>query len=189
MKVKDGLTQWVACERTEICDTSMPSHKWRIDYSQPGSFKNWVDPDKLDLTCESKVLIGFLGAFFFIGFAISSAIIPRIADLYGRKRIYTFAMVVNLVFGIFLYFSKSIHFSIFSFFFIGVSSGGRVVVGTMYINEFLPEKYQSFVIALLLAIDAAQLLVEAIYYHFFRDWEPLFMIFIVYYVAVVIAVI
>lgn len=166
----------------------MPRQKWRIDYSKPNSFRNWVDPDKLDLTCESKVLIGFLGAFFFIGFALSSAVIPRIADLYGRKRIYTFSMVLNLLFGVFLFFSKSIYFSIFSFFFIGVSSGGRVVVGTMYVNEFLPERNQSFIITLLLALDASQLLFEAIYYYYFRDWEPLFMFFIFFYVMVVLAV-
>ena len=36
-----------------ICDNKIPTDKWRIDYTDSGSYHNWVQADKLDLTSET----------------------------------------------------------------------------------------------------------------------------------------
>ena len=48
----------------------------------------------LDLTCVDKNLIGSIGSMFFLGFAISSGIVPRIGDKIGRKKPYLASMTV-----------------------------------------------------------------------------------------------
>ena len=47
-----------------------------------------MDPEKLNLTCVDKDVIGMLGSGYFVGFAISSVFVPRFSDKYGRKKIY-----------------------------------------------------------------------------------------------------
>ena len=60
--------------------------QWKINYDSPNSYHNFVE--MLDLTCVPKNVIGFIGSAYFIGFAISAAIVPAIADNYGRKLSY-----------------------------------------------------------------------------------------------------
>ena len=85
---------WDSCQREHICDgkLSYPS-QWKIDYESDKSYKNWVDPLKLNLTCEDDKKIGFIASNYFLGFAISCAIIPRIADKVGRKSLLFGSMV------------------------------------------------------------------------------------------------
>eukprot|EP00356_Strombidium_inclinatum_P005349 CAMPEP_0170484492 /NCGR_PEP_ID=MMETSP0208-20121228/3949_1 /TAXON_ID=197538 /ORGANISM="Strombidium inclinatum, Strain S3" /LENGTH=140 /DNA_ID=CAMNT_0010757833 /DNA_START=90 /DNA_END=512 /DNA_ORIENTATION=- len=87
--------QWEPCDRqTDICDAELPSDEWRIDYTSKSSYRNWVDPDKLDLTCTSKLDISLIASGYFLGFAVSSAIIPILSDKFGRKYINLGDMVV-----------------------------------------------------------------------------------------------
>lgn len=85
--------EWADVDREVICATYKAKGQpdtfgtdWRIDYSNPASLYNWVDPDKLDLTCESAETIGLAGSGYFIGFAISAFFLPQLADKVGRKR-------------------------------------------------------------------------------------------------------
>lgn len=120
----------------------MPSALWRVDYEAETSYHNWVDPDKLDLTCVSKNTIGAIGSMFFVGFAISSGVVPRLGDKVGRKVPYLASMFAQFLMYILLFISRSIYLTIFCYFIIGLASGGRVAIGTMYLNEFIPAKYQ-----------------------------------------------
>ena len=56
----------------------------RIDYNNPESLDNLFV--KLNLECESHSAIGNIGSAFFVGVVIGCFFVPRLADLYGRKR-------------------------------------------------------------------------------------------------------
>ena len=71
---------WFKCDRDFICDNDLPVNDWRIDYDSPDSYHNWVDPNKLNLTCVPKSLIGSIGSVYFFGFAISAGITPYLSD-------------------------------------------------------------------------------------------------------------
>lgn len=116
----------------------MPRDKWRIRYDGEETFINWVDPDKLDLTCVSHNKIGMLGSAYFMGFAISSAITPKLSDTMGRKKPFLTCLVVQLLAYIFVMFSKSLNTTIFYFLIVGLCAGGRVAIGTNYLSEFVP---------------------------------------------------
>lgn len=105
--LSDG--KWQSCEREFICDQGISRSQWRINYEDEGSFKNWVDPDKLDLTCTDERLIGMMGLVYFFGFGISALIIPRIADKHGRKWPYFWSLMVQLFGYVQIFYSKSIY--------------------------------------------------------------------------------
>ena len=62
--------------------------------SSPQSFNNWVSPKKLDLTCVDNGTIGMIGSMYFVGFAISSGIIPPLSDKIGRKSIFMVSLIL-----------------------------------------------------------------------------------------------
>lgn len=129
----------------------------------------------LDLTCVTKELIGMLGSSYFITFAISAAIVPVIADKIGRKWPLFFSIVFQQVCWLFLFWSRSIYFSIACFFGVGLAAGGRVAICATYANEFVQAKHQSILTTCLLILDAAILTFQACIYAITPNWVPVHM--------------
>ena len=50
--------------------------------------------EKLDLSCQSKTNIGLIGSSIYIGWASSAFILPRIADIIGRKPVFCISMLI-----------------------------------------------------------------------------------------------
>ena len=97
-----------------------------------------MDPNKLDLTCQDNKKIGVIGSIYFTGFAISCAIIPRIADKIGRRHLHNASMMSQVLIYGFIINSKDINNMLFLYFCIGLTCGGRCGVGINYISEFIP---------------------------------------------------
>ena len=144
----------------------------RIDYSMPGSFHNWVDPNKLDLTCVDRKLQGSMGSMFFLGFAISCAIVPYIADLYGRKKPVFWSMFVQTIAWIVIVLSTNIYTINAMFLVVGLCGGGRVATGTMYMNEYVPSRWNTFVTTSLNCYDACIMIFVSLYFMVMPYWIP-----------------
>ena len=166
----------------------MPSEDWKIDYNSENSFKNWVDPDKLDLTCTDKSLIGAIGTFYFVSFAIGCLIIPVIGDKKGRKYIYFICMTLQNLLYIFVMTTKSIYSMIAIYAFIGLMSGARVGIGPTYISEFLPSKNQILSQTVLSMFDGSVTVVFAILFQIFRNWYPVALIGLIWSFLVIFSV-
>ena len=116
---------------------------------------NWVDPKVLDLTCVNPGILGLTGTFYFIGFGISSFLVPRYSDSScGRRKPYIGSLVFALIFYLMAAMSNSIYFTIIWFFGIGLCCGGRVCVGLSYCNEFIPAKYHNLTSTICLLGDS-----------------------------------
>ena len=74
------------CVATNICSADPRIASWQIDWSDQDSIHNWRSMP--GLMCASKVQIGLIGAFYFIGWAATTTWMPRFADLYGRKNLF-----------------------------------------------------------------------------------------------------
>ncbi len=100
------------------------------------SLQNWVED--LDLYCTPGGQIGLIGSMFFAGWAFSAFFLPRTADLYGRRKVYLFAMSGHLIFygGIIL--SRNIKLTTALQFFLGTMSVGRASIGYLYMLELIP---------------------------------------------------
>ena len=133
--------KWTSCDRQkDICDRKLPKDKWRINYDTPRTYHNWVDPSELDLSCVEGSIIGLIGSAFFLGFAVSASFTPYLSDKYGRKKPYLTSLSLQTIAYVGIFFSTNLYFTIFGFFLVGLSSGGRCAIGTNYMNEYLPIK-------------------------------------------------
>lgn len=99
---------------------------------------NFVDPQKLNLTCVPKESIGAIGSSFFLGFCVAAAIIPVISDKKGRKVPLMSCILLQLlsVFGLFS--SQSIHSTMLCFIGTGIAAGGLIPISTTYACELVP---------------------------------------------------
>lgn len=74
----------------------------------------------------------------FAGWAVAAAIIPRLSDVFGRKRVYIVSMFFMGLFWIFMVFSTSRRLTTALMFFWGMASCGRAAVGYLYMAELCP---------------------------------------------------
>ena len=109
----------------------------RVNSTDLTSLNNWFI--QLDLTCTSKAKIGLIGSMQFVGWAIASIFIPRLADIYGRKWVYIGSMTLQLLSMVATFFSTSIVTTIVIMFFLGFSSVGRCAITFLYLMELLPQ--------------------------------------------------
>jgi MFS family permease len=92
----------------------------------------------------SPGLIGSTGTFYFLGWGISSVIVPRLSDSSaGRRKPYLCSLACGLILYLMIVISPNIYITIIYFFGIGLCQGGRAIVGLSYMNEFIPEKYRN----------------------------------------------
>ena len=113
-----------------------------VNYNDPLSLHNWIEDLKdPDLTCVKNSFtspIGILGSMQFVGWAISACITPRLADIYGRRPIFLFSMLLQLAALIGIYFSRSVKLTTGLIFFFGMGGVGRSSISYLYMQEFLP---------------------------------------------------
>jgi len=155
---------WEKCDRDEICEAKESDSKsllnnWRIDYDASTSYHNWVDPDVMDLTCVNKNAIGALGSAYFVGFAVSAGVVPRLADKQGRRNAYIASLGIQFFVYILICICKNVYLALFYYLLIGLCAGGRIAVGTMYMNEFIPEKYRLWVTTSMNLTDSTTMLI------------------------------
>ncbi len=92
----------------------------------------------MDLYCESSIKIGFLGSSFIGGCFVGSFVLPRQADIIGRKPIYLFGMCLFITVVMASLFCTNLYFAYFLLFLGGISETGRFYVAYVYFIEFFP---------------------------------------------------
>lgn len=96
----------------------------------------------LDLTCEEPIKIGLLGAIGFISFSIGSALITRVADVYGRRSVIIWASLVTPAGMVLLiFFAKYSLYIIYAIVFsMGLTYNSRGSTAYLFGCEFLPSR-------------------------------------------------
>ena len=63
----------------------IPGVEFKIDYTNKtqGNVRGWID--QFSLECATDLQISMIGSCFFIGAFVGSFILPRLADVVGRK--------------------------------------------------------------------------------------------------------
>jgi len=92
---ESGVSQDI-CTAEKICDGDPRILSWEIDWDSSKSLYNWQQ--KLDLMCRPEWQAGFIGTIYFIGYVVTLLWIPRLADAYGRKKIFAWGMAIQSLF-------------------------------------------------------------------------------------------
>ena len=100
---QDKITnKWETCYQEDICNMKIKdmNHRLRdditfkIDFDDNRSLHNWIE--QYHLTCASGNEIGRIGSSFFVGTFIGSILIPRAADVVGRKPMFVLGLVIYI---------------------------------------------------------------------------------------------
>jgi MFS family permease len=113
---------------------------WEIDEDSVRSLNGWTL--KLDLTYETSKHIALIGTSYFIGWAATLLWVPRLGDVYGRKKMFILSNVINTLNFVIVLFTKSLNVMIIAFFILGLASSIRVNIGYNYLIEMYPDKYK-----------------------------------------------
>lgn len=95
----------------------------------------------MDLYCISESAFGFVGSSFIAGCFVGSFILPRLADIVGRKPMFLLGLTIYILVVIASLFTKNIKFAYFLLFMGGISETGRYYVAYVYLIEFVPQRY------------------------------------------------
>lgn len=136
-KTKGG--EYASCDAKEACDKDKTYH-WKIDVDSDENLKNWTS--ELDLYCNSSFEFSLVGSMFFVGTFIGSFVLPRAADIYGRKPLFLVGLTLYIAVVITLFFNRSLSFLYVLMFLGGVAETGRYYVAYVYCVEMMPQQVQ-----------------------------------------------
>jgi MFS family permease len=95
----------------------------------------------MDLYCVSDAAIGFIGSSFITGCFIGSFILPRLADIVGRKPMFLLGLTIFVAVVVASLFCTNINFVYFLLIMGGISETGRYYVAYVYLIEFFPARF------------------------------------------------
>ena len=130
------------CEPKDFCE--MDNVKATVDWQADISLHNWAE--KLDLACKSHGAVGFIGSTYIIGIIISVLILPRLADLYGRKWVILGCQFLQLPMYFWIFLMTTIEESYIIFFVFGLCFGGSISINNVYVQEQLQKKHRALVL-------------------------------------------
>ena len=113
------------------------------------------------MQCSDKSEFGVLGMMIFTGWMLSSLVLPRISDLYGRKLVVVGNMLLQLVGLLLIVFAKSYTCMLAGLFINGVCSAGRWTVTYVYLMEFFTEANIKLYVGLINSCAALTLIAGA----------------------------
>ena len=130
--------EWNSCSSEDAC--KLDRYHWQVDKSSNENLNNWVN--NIDLYCTGSFEMSMIGSMFFVGTFSGSFILPRAADIYGRKPLFLIGLALYIVDVIFLYFAGSLWQLYLLMFLGGISETGRYYVAYVYCVELMPKSVQ-----------------------------------------------
>ena len=112
-----------------------------------------------------------LGSVVFIGWVLTLPWVPRLSDMYSRKKIFIIGMVMDWLMFVAMFFAKSINWMIVITFVFGLMTTIRVNVGFVYMMELMPKRKQTFYATIYNIVEGTCLLYGTVYFWFIsKDW-------------------
>ena len=108
---------------------------------------------------------------FFAGAFIGSFVLPRLADLYGRRPVYLFGLILFAATDFCYPFSTTLYLNYALVFLGGISESARYYVGFVYLQELMPSSFQTYSGLLIFVVHAvAKILYDLYFYKMTKSW-------------------
>lgn len=157
------------CTAENICDNDPEISSWAVDWNSKKSLYNWQQ--KLDLMCRPGWQVGALGSVYFIGYVLTLLWLPKLADIHGRKELFTWGMVAQTICFTVIMFTKQYYVMIAAIFGFGFLASIRQVTGFIYFLELLPVKNRIATAVIFTLIDGLTYQFVVIYFWFIsKHW-------------------
>lgn len=168
-KSTSSQTDWVDCTQSVACNPSL-TYVYRADPDAVDTMNNWVT--QMDLYCTNEFDMGLIGSSFLAGCFAGSFILPRLADIVGRRTIYIVGLLLFIsVVGASL-FCKDLIFAYGLLFFGGISETGRYYVAYVYCVEFWPKKVQDQTgLYIFFVFGITMTLIAQLFWWVYKDWQ------------------
>ena len=169
---------WEECKKKVACDKGS-TYAFKPDPDAVDTLTNWVG--QVDLYCTESFEMSVIGSMFFVGTFSGSFILPRMADIYGRKPLFLIGLSLYIIVVIALYFVKNLFTLYFLLFLGGISETGRYYVAYVYAIEFMPKKVQDATGLYVFLVFGVAMTYIAIQFWFFtkdvfvNNWIALFL--------------
>lgn len=116
------------------------------------------------MECWSKKQIGTLGVMAAFGGGLGFAVLPRLSDFFGRKKIVIFSSLITFIFMVLAVFFSSIPLLRAALFCGSFLLAGRVVIGFVYMQDFMRERGIANATAIAFFIDGLVLAASSAYF-------------------------
>jgi len=125
----------------------------------------------MDLYCTSSADIGLIGTMFLVGCFVGSFMLPRAADIIGRKPIFILGLCIFMFVVVTSLFCYNLYFCFFLLFMGGISETGRYYVAYVYLVEFMPLKDQDAAgLYIFMAFGFTMMFIAVQFWFIFNFW-------------------
>ena len=131
---------YTSCKKSVACDSSQ-TRNFKADPEAVDTMTNWVS--QIDLYCTGDFEMSLIGSMFFVGTFTGSFILPRAADIYGRKPLFLIGLCIYICDAVALFFVNNLYLLYFLMFMGGISETGRYYVAYVYTVEMMPKSAQN----------------------------------------------
>ena len=156
-----GIDEPIGCKPDDFC-TDPDLLSYEPNWELKDSYHNWIE--RMNLTCASPGKIGFIASSVYLGWFITLMIVPRIADVYGRKNIVIIGSLLTWIVFPVLVAARNYHILIGCLFTMGLLSTIRIQVGIIYMLENMPKESVSMAMTLLFSLESATAIFAATYF-------------------------
>ena len=123
------------------------------------------------MECASHNEIGKIGSALFIGIVIGCLFIPRLADIYGRKKFVLACHILNIPILLAFFAMKTMDDAIVCYFILGLTFAGTAVVGFAFVVEFLVKRLRIKVVSLIFASNRFFSLFAVVFFRYLsKSW-------------------
>ena len=108
--------------------------------------------------------VGLVGSMFFIGMAATVLWVPRLGDIYGRRKMFIIGIVIDAICYTGMMLTQNYYVMLAILFIFGLAASSRMSIGVVYMFELMPSRCHPLVGSVFSVIDGSTYLMAVIYY-------------------------
>lgn len=117
-----------------------------------------------------------IGSAYFAGYSVSCLIVPRLADIYGRRLPYIVSSCIQFFVYLGIFFSRDSLMTIALILIFGFCGAGRSGIGYLYLLEMMPSDWKTMVGTLTHSVNSCTFIFSALYFwQLSKDWRWLIL--------------